>query len=149
MKSFVKSMRSPLNGITTDLWKLRDTYALLDKDPTSSRSMIYQNFRDSVKEYNDQKITIAQLRDALKLAFDSLTGSYTLATLLICYISPSEAYQAHYSQNALLDLEDIAEKLDSCLPKGKPRDDLRSGNVLTEMARQGDEHIRKALANRP
>lgn len=124
MKSIIKSMRSPLNGITTDLWKLRDTYALLDNDPTSSRSMIYQNFRDSVKGYSGKKITITRLRDALKLAFDSLTGSYTLATLLICYISPSEAYQAHYSQNTLLDLEDISEKLDSGLPKGRPRDDL-------------------------
>lgn len=112
-------MRSPLNGVTT-LWRLRDTYALLDTDHNSSRSAIYQNFRDSVKEYSDRKITVLQLREALKCAFNYLTGSYIMAIVLLCFIAPNDAYQAYYSQEALIDLEEVARKLDDCLPPGEP-----------------------------
>lgn len=132
MKDFIKGMRSPLNGITTDLWNLLDAYTLLDANNTSSRSIIYQNFRDSVAQYSDGKISIPQLRDSLKLAFDSLTGSYILAVLLTCYICPNEAYQAHYAQDALVELEKVAKKIDDCLPKGKRGAFLRSKTTLTE-----------------
>ena len=143
-------MRSPLNGITTDLWRLRDTYALLDTDHNSSRNAIYQNFRDSVKEYSDRKITVLQLREALKRAFDYLTGSYIMAIVLICFIAPDDAYQAYYSQEALIDLEEVAKKLDDCLPPGEPYTYLRLDNTLTKVtkATHGSEMRLKTLRAR-
>lgn len=111
-------MRSPLNGVTTDLWKLRTTYALLDADPKSSRGIIYEGFGQAVQSYLDKKITIDDLREALKRAFNFLTSSYTMALELIWYISPDDAYKFYYSQQALVDLEVIAQKLDAHLPQG-------------------------------
>lgn len=129
--AFVRSMRSPLNGVTTDLWKLRTTYALLDADPKSSRGIIYEGFGQAVQSYLDKKITIDDLREALKRAFNFLTSSYTMALELIWYISPDDAYKFYYSQQALVDLEVIAQKLDAHLPQGdkKLRDDLMAPNL--------------------
>ena len=143
-------MRSLLHGIITDLWRLRDAYALLDTNRNSPRSVIYHNFRDSMKEYSDRKVTVSQLREALKRAFDYLTGSYIMAIMLICFIAPNDAYQAYYSQEALIDLEEVAKKLDDCLPPGKPYTNLRLENTLTEVSKatHGPEMRLKTLRAR-
>ncbi|KAG5651074.1 hypothetical protein H0H81_009987 [Sphagnurus paluster] len=109
---FITSMRNPLNGITADLWKLRTTYALLDTDPKSSRGIVYDKFRKAAVDHGND---ITQLKQALKEAFDTLTDSYMMALMLIWYISPDDGYKSYYSKQALIDVEDVARKLDNCL----------------------------------